>query len=151
MDLVVSPPPVPAGEYVPTADQRIVMHGVSWAQYERQLAQRGEASSPRIAYFEGTLELMSPSIDHEDCKTIIARLLEAYAEERDLDLRGYGGATFRKEAKQRGLEPDECYTLGPIGDVPAIAITGRFGTNDGSIPFFNSSANTSGSVGLPNR
>lgn len=38
--------------------------------------------------------------------------------------RGFGGATFRKEAKQRGLEPDECYKLGKLDDdgVPDIAI-----------------------------
>lgn len=44
--------------------------------------------------------------------------------ERDVDLRGFGGATFRREAKQRGLEPDECYKLGKLEDdaVPDIAI-----------------------------
>ena len=44
--------------------------------------------------------------------------------ERDADLRGFGGATFRREAKERGLEPDECYKLGPLVDegVPDIAL-----------------------------
>jgi Uma2 family endonuclease len=61
---------------------------------------------------------------HEDAKTIIARLLEVWAMERDIDLRGFGGATFRREAKQRGLEPDECYKLGKLEEdaVPDIAI-----------------------------
>jgi Uma2 family endonuclease len=103
-------------------EQRFVIYGVPWETYVKLREALEDHSGLRMTYLEGTLELMSPSIDHEDYKTIIARLLEAYAEERDLDLRGYGGATFRKEAKQRGLEPDECYTLGPIGDVPAIAI-----------------------------
>jgi Uma2 family endonuclease len=77
-----------------------------------------------MTYFKGTLELMSPSTLHEDAKKIIARLLETWAMERDLDLRGFGGATFRREAKERGLEPDECYKLGKLDEdgVPDIAI-----------------------------
>src|SRR5450432_4652687 len=44
--------------------------------------------------------------------------------ERDVDLRGFGGTTFRREAKERGLEPDECYKLGKLEEdgVPDIAI-----------------------------
>jgi hypothetical protein len=65
-----------------------------------------------------------PSVPHEDAKKIIARLVEAWAMERDVDLRGFGGATFRHEAKERGLEPDECYKLGKLDNdgVPDIAI-----------------------------
>jgi Uma2 family endonuclease len=124
MDLVVSPPPIPAGEYVPTADQRSVMYGVSWAQYERQLAQRGEASSPRIAYFEGTLELMRPSRDHERIKSYIGCLVETYALERAIDLSPYGSWTLKREVKKSGVEPDECYLVGAdqSGDTPHLAI-----------------------------
>jgi hypothetical protein len=49
---------IPAGEYVPTADQRIVTYGVPWSHYEAHLALRGDASVPRMAYLEGTLEFM---------------------------------------------------------------------------------------------
>jgi Uma2 family endonuclease len=77
-----------------------------------------------MTYLHGTLELMSPSTLHEDAKKIIARLVEVWAMERDVDLRGFGGATFRREAKERGLEPDECYKLGKLEEdgVPDIAI-----------------------------
>ncbi|HAG84655.1 MAG TPA: hypothetical protein DCL61_26760, partial [Cyanobacteria bacterium UBA12227] len=53
---------------------------------------------------------------------IIARLIEAYAEEKDIELNGYGNATFRREAAARGAEPDECYCLGELGEVPDIAL-----------------------------
>ena len=105
MDLVVSQPPIPAGEYVPTADQRIVMHRVSWAEYEHQLELRGEASSPRIAYFEGALELMSPSRDHERIKSSIGCLILTYALERGIELSPYGSWTFKNE-----LEEERCRT-----------------------------------------
>ena len=60
-------------------DQRVIMHGLDWWQYETMLAVRGDRSVPRMAYLEGELELMSPSKTHEIIKTTIARLLEAYA------------------------------------------------------------------------
>src|SRR5262245_26226187 len=56
--------PIRPGEHIPTADQRVLVYGVSWAHYEAHLAMRGEKSVPRIAYLRGTLELMSPSRDH---------------------------------------------------------------------------------------
>jgi Uma2 family endonuclease len=55
-------------------------------------------------------------------KKVIARLLERYAEELDIPLHGYGSTTFRQEAKARGLEPDECYCVGALKDIPDLAI-----------------------------
>jgi Uma2 family endonuclease len=103
---------IPAGEHVPTADQRVVTYGVPWSHYEAQLALRGEAPVPRIAYLEGALELMSPSKDHERIKSYIGRLIEAYALERGIDLSPYGAWTLKSAPRASGLEPDECYILG---------------------------------------
>jgi Uma2 family endonuclease len=103
-------------------EQRFILHGVSWRDY---LVLRDVLDHPglRMAYCEGTLELMSPSEAHEHKKKLIARLLEIYALERDVPLDGKGSATYRNEAAERGLEPDECYYLGPRKrDVPDIAI-----------------------------
>ena len=94
------------------ADQRVYLHQISWEDYEQLLSIRGECAGPRITYLEGVLELMSPSIAHEACKTTVGRLVEAYADERELDLIGYGSWTIRKKLQERGLEPDECYVLG---------------------------------------
>ena len=93
-------------------DQRIVLHDISWSQYETILAIRGDRAGVRITYLDGELELMSPSIDHESIKKTLARLLEAYAEERGLSLNGYGSWTVRHAPRARGVEPDECYVLG---------------------------------------
>src|SRR5258708_1621843 len=66
---------VARGEYVPTADQRLVMYGVTWDAFESFLSMRGDRL-PRVAYLEGTLELMSPSRDHERLKTYFAAVVE---------------------------------------------------------------------------
>jgi Uma2 family endonuclease len=113
----------PAGEHVPTADQRLVTYGVPWSHYEAQLALRGDAPVPRMAYLEGALELMSPSKDHERIKSYIGCLVEAYALERGIDLSPYGAWTLKSPPKQSGLEPDECYLVGDQSkETPDLAI-----------------------------
>lgn len=114
--VMVSPEVVPVGEYVPTADERVVMYNVPWAHYEVQLALRGDASVPRIAYLEGALELMTPSKGHERTKSYLGRLVEVYALERGILLSPYGGWTLKEAPKQAGAEPDECYLFGPDQD-----------------------------------
>jgi Uma2 family endonuclease len=113
---------MPAAFAPPLGEQRIVLNGVSWRDY---LVLRELLDSPglRMAYCEGTLELMSPSEQHEHTKKLIARLLETFAIERDIPLDGKGSTTYRREAAERGLEPDECYFVGTrTREYPDIAI-----------------------------
>lgn len=120
----------PAPEAVPASvpasgepERRFLLEGVPWWTYVG-LRDALDHSGLRMTYLEGRLELMSPSDTHEEEKSLIARFIEAWAEEKDIDLRGFGSTTFRREAARRGLEPDECYTLGPKekNAVPQIAI-----------------------------
>ncbi len=107
----------------PNGEQRLILAGVAWSQYETLVSLfMNQFPALRMTYLEGTLELMTNSPEHERLKTMIGRLLEAYAEERDLDLNGYGSTTFCREAVARGLEPDECYCLGELNEVPSLAI-----------------------------
>ncbi len=105
-------PPPPAALEPPGGDLRFPIHGVSWDQYVALNDALGDRSGVRVCYCEGTLELMSPGMLHEDKKKTIARLLELYALARDLLLYGAGSMTYRKKRKERGAEPDECYYLG---------------------------------------
>ncbi|HEX4447878.1 MAG TPA: Uma2 family endonuclease [Polyangiaceae bacterium] len=65
---------------------------------------------------------MIPSRDHESIKKCLARLLEAYAEERGVRLDGLGSMTIRSRPKQRGVEPDECYEIDGPKEFPDLAI-----------------------------
>ncbi len=106
----------------PATEQRIILYDVTWEQYE-QLSDMFVDEFPRMIYLEGTLEIiMTTSPEHERLKKIIARLIETYAVERLINLNGYGSATFRREAVRRGAEPDECYCLGTLAEIPDIAI-----------------------------
>jgi len=92
------------------------LHGIRWQDYENLIAMRGDNGGTRITYLHGELELTTPSIEHEAYKTRLARLLEAYAEEMDIELEGYGSWTIRAQQQDSGVEPDECYVIGDAVD-----------------------------------
>lgn len=102
-------------------EQRVLLTSVPWSIY---VMLRDSIDSPgvRMTYLKGELEIMSPSKAHEVSKTQIARLFELFCLERDIPLYGYGSTTFRREEKERGLEPDECYCRGADRDVPDVAL-----------------------------
>ncbi|NJK62997.1 MAG: Uma2 family endonuclease [Synechococcaceae cyanobacterium SM2_3_1] len=106
-----------------TQSSSFVLDNVTWDQYEALLNLFGDDQPGlRMNYLNGTLELWMPGREHERLKKTLTRLIEAFAEEYDLELNGYGSTTFRKQAKERGLEPDECYCLGELKDFPDIAV-----------------------------
>jgi Uma2 family endonuclease len=96
-------------------DQPAVDHFVhlraTWADYERVQRMRGDGSVPRLAFDKGVLELMIPSQEHEVIKSWIGRLVEAWCEERDVELSSIGSWTKNKK-EESGVEPDECYVFG---------------------------------------
>lgn len=99
----------PAAEPSPAGEQRIVMHDVSWATYQRLLADRGERPVPLLCYDQGSLELMSPSEEHERNKKLIGYLIVFWAAEKRAPIRSLGSTTFVRKKQRRGFEPDECY------------------------------------------
>lgn len=111
---------------LPTADlaqdRRFVLSGVSWQQYVILRETLDDFAGLRLTYLKGTLEFFMPSRQHEGIKTLIARLLELYALETNTRLYGFGSETYRKEAEEKGLEPDECYCVGSVKEIPDLAI-----------------------------
>ena len=100
---------------------RIEQPLITWEQFK--LIQRGFADSRgiRLAYYEGILEIVSTSIDHELIKTIIGALLELYFLEMEIEFFPMGQATQEK-AKQVSLQPDESYSFGSPKKIPDLAI-----------------------------
>ena len=103
-------------------DQIIVLRNIPWEQYDGLCEARKDSAGPRLAYLDGTLEIMSPARKHEYEKTLIGRLVETYGEEAGVSLNGFGSETFRIKAKDAGVEPDECYCVGPAKRFPDFAI-----------------------------
>ena len=92
----------------PSPAPRVVLDGISWGLYQQLLSEIGEGHL-RLTYDDGRLEIMSPLPVHEPVKKILARLIEAYGEEMDVVVEGFGSTTFDREDLRKGLEPDECY------------------------------------------
>ncbi len=92
-------------------EQRVVLHDVSWATYEHLLADHLDCSSPHFTYDRGTLEIMSPSNEHEEINRNIGSLIDMIVIEWGLHLRPLGSTTFKRQDIQRGFEPDSCFYI----------------------------------------
>jgi Uma2 family endonuclease len=88
--------------------QRFVIYNVPWEQYEA-LLELWNGRHIRLTYDRGTLELMTTSSEHEMFKKIWARLVETLSFELRMPIASRGEMTFKRQLKERGLEPDECY------------------------------------------
>jgi Uma2 family endonuclease len=95
------------------AEQRILLHNVSWQTYEALLndLEGPGAGGVRLTYDQGSLEIMTTSHGHENYAELIARFVEALTEELDVPIHSGGSTTFKRKAKKRGLEPDKCYWI----------------------------------------
>jgi Uma2 family endonuclease len=91
------------------ADSVLIQHDVNWHDYEELLEAVGEASSLRICYDEGTLQVMSPSTKHEKYATLLEQLVGRLSMLRRIRVLYYGSSTIKKKRKQKGVEPDACF------------------------------------------
>jgi len=90
----------------PVEDKIVLLRDITWADYQRHhLETRGDHSAPRFAYLEGVLEIMSPSLTHENLKSMIGRLVEVWCLEKGVEFRA-------------------CYVFGEVSDPqqPDLAI-----------------------------
>ncbi len=100
--------PLPPASAPANPGRRLTVTGVHWETYVR-LCDDIVRGATRITYDRGRMEIVTLSERHERIKTILARIIEAYADAAGIDAEGLGGVTMRREDLDRGLEPDECY------------------------------------------
>jgi Uma2 family endonuclease len=88
---------------------RVVLHNISWQQFENLLADLGESRAARVAYDDGTLEIMTPLPEHEYYKEVIGDSIKEIAEVLDQDYESLGSTTWKREIKKAEVEPDNCF------------------------------------------
>jgi Uma2 family endonuclease len=93
------------------ATDRVIISNVSWETYESLLKDLENQSSPRLAYDQGVLEIMSPHFEPDSAKEILAYIATAAMEEMDLDFVAAGSTTFKREVLKRGVEPDSSFYI----------------------------------------
>ncbi|HEY9799874.1 MAG TPA: Uma2 family endonuclease [Leptolyngbyaceae cyanobacterium] len=93
------------------AEQRTVLHNISWETFEALLKDTGEDRGSRFAYDCGTLEIMTPLFEHENPKGNFSNFIIALAEELGIEVRNAGSTTLKRKLANRGIEPDVCYYI----------------------------------------
>ncbi|HEY9749507.1 MAG TPA: Uma2 family endonuclease [Allocoleopsis sp.] len=101
-------------------EQRIILHNISWHLFELMLNELGETSNARLAYDQGTLEIMSPLFPHEHTKRLIEKLIDVLVEELNLPIRSAGALTCKREDLLKGIEPDSCFYIQNESKVRAL-------------------------------
>ncbi len=91
--------------------QRVLLHEVSWQEFEAILEELGEHRAARLAYNQGTLEIRMPLPEHEVDKELIGDMVKILLEELEIDCECFGSTTFTRETKRGGVEPDQCFYI----------------------------------------
>lgn len=117
--------PLPAGPVEGLA-RRVLFEHADWGFYQQMLRAVGDGPQ-RITYDRGRLEVEVPSREHERIKSVLRRLVEAYADERDIDLYALASTTLHREDMDGGLEADEAWYVGEnarraVSDAPADSV-----------------------------
>ena len=91
------------------AEERVILHDVSWQTYQRLLAEHVNSAGTRFAYNKGELEIMVVYAGHEEPNRTLAALVEELAVALDKDCYRSGSTTFRREDLDKGFEPDSSF------------------------------------------
>ena len=95
---------------------------VNWQQYEAIDHAFESIPGVKFRYLDGALEIMSISPEHEDFKTTIRMLLEAYLRAKRIRFYGRGGPSLGNQELGARSEPDESYNLETRKPYPDLVI-----------------------------
>ena len=90
---------------------RIILHNISWQEFEEILTELGENRASRLAYYQGNLEIKMPLPKHEVAKVIIGDLVKIILEELEIDCECFGSTTFKRQDMNSGIEPDDSFYI----------------------------------------
>jgi Uma2 family endonuclease len=102
-------------------DRQLVYSGIDWQQFKLIQSGFAEASGIRLAYFNGTIEILMPGRTHELFKSIIGMLIELFCLEMAIEFEPTGSMTQEREGEV-SLEADESYCFGRSKATPDLAI-----------------------------
>jgi Uma2 family endonuclease len=97
---------------IPKVKEAQVFHGVSWQQFQAIDKAFEHIPGVKFRYLDGMLEIMPISEAHEDYKSTIGLLLEAYMDEQNIRFYRRGGPSLGAEELNAMSEPDESYSIG---------------------------------------
>jgi Uma2 family endonuclease len=95
----------------PRVREAQVFPHVSWQQFEAIDQAFESIPGVKFRYLDNLLEIMPIGEDHEDFKTILRMLLEAYLRAKRIRFYGRGGPSLGDQTLGARNEPDESYNL----------------------------------------
>ena len=93
------------------AEKRVSLHDISWQTYETISNALGDRRSPRLTYYQDTLEIMTPLESHESASDLIGDFIKILVEEVGLNIKSLGSTTLNRPDLRAGAEPDKCYYI----------------------------------------
>ncbi|MTJ53968.1 Uma2 family endonuclease [Anabaena sp. UHCC 0253] len=95
----------------PTNTHRAILPNITWHTFETILREMGNNRTTRLAYNQGTLEILTPLMPHEHNKRLIEKLIDNLAEELNLNLKSTGSVTCKRQDLAKGVEPDSSFYI----------------------------------------
>lgn len=113
----------------PTTDQRIVLQG-TWEKFKLIQQASAESAGVRLAYDNGTIEILMPGREHEVFSHIIGYLLTTFLLEQGIQFQPTGSMTQEVEGVA-SAQADQSYCIGESKQIPdlSIAIVFTSGSN----------------------
>lgn len=99
-----------------------VIQGISWSQFEVIEKAFVDIAGVRFIYLDSVLEIMTLSPEHEDIKSTIGLLLEAYMRRSGTRFYKRGSATLGTKELGGRKEPDESYNFAVKKPIPDLVI-----------------------------
>jgi Uma2 family endonuclease len=96
-------------EWTSEPDQRVVIRGVDWEFYERLVDSIPEGVNIHVDYDGKDLEIISPSMIHDESRGLLGRVVVLVAEVCEIPIKSAGQTTWKRPEVARGLESDESY------------------------------------------
>ncbi len=89
----------------------LVVHDVSWSEYEHLLVELEDRPGVRVTFDRGRLQAVSPLRRHEQNIKLIDNIALFTATALGLPLEQFGATTLRQGERKRGVEPDCCFYI----------------------------------------
>ena len=88
----------------------VTISDVTWQEFESILQELGNKRAARVAYSEGTLEIMVPLPEHEIPRDLISDIVKTLLRAKKIRYQPFGSTTFKREGAA-GVEPDACFYI----------------------------------------